>query len=171
MNVLIDPNWSMWLSVIKRLNARGFCIDNLPSSIPSVLTHTSIISSAHLAASGGRSAVVVPTGVGNLVHDLGFNIVHELDEWQNVQLGPLMVAHVPSLGARMLHDQHRGFGGFVIEGGPLDFPLRRSAYFPSFEDIGQRFPVEVALLPIGAYDAEQTQSAHESRKRCVPFLN
>ena len=33
--------------------------------------------------------IVVPMGVGNLVHDLGFHIVHELDYWQTVELGPL----------------------------------------------------------------------------------
>ena len=31
MNVLIDPNWSMWLKVIKRLKRPGMNIDNLPS--------------------------------------------------------------------------------------------------------------------------------------------
>jgi L-ascorbate metabolism protein UlaG (beta-lactamase superfamily) len=68
----------------------------------------------------------------------------------------------------MLHDQHRGFGGFVIEGvGRSIFHCGDSAYFPGFEDIGRRFPVEVALLPIGAYDAPSKREVHMNPEEAV----
>ena len=127
----------------------------------------SIISiAAALRKVAADQPIVVPTGVGNLVHDLGFNIVHELDHWQRVELGPLCVSLTPChhWGARLLHDSHRGFGGFVIEAeGRSIFHCGDSAYFEGFAEIGKRFddrdraPADRRLRR-----AEPARSAHES---------
>jgi L-ascorbate metabolism protein UlaG (beta-lactamase superfamily) len=172
LNVLIDPNWSMWLSVIKRLKRPGLHIDNLPSIDTVLVTHAHFdhLDRRTLRRVAADQPIVVPTGVGNLVHDLGFNIVHELDEWQEVKLGPLRISLTPChhWGARMLHDQHRGFGGFVIESaGRSIFHCGDSAYFSGFEEIGQRHPIEVALLPIGAYDAPSKREVHMNPEEAV----
>ena len=85
--------------------------------------------------------IVVPVGVGNLVHDLGFHIVHELDYWQTVPLDALKISLTPChhWGARFLADLHRGFGGFVIEAnGRSIFHCGDSAYFPGFKEIGEK---------------------------------
>ena len=114
--------------------------------------------------------IVVPIGVGNLVHDLGFNIVHELDHWQRVELGSLCVSLTPChhWGARMLHDSHRGFGGFVIESeGRSIFHCGDSAYFDGFAEIGKRFDIEIALLPIGAYDPPSGREVHMNPEEAV----
>ena len=87
MNVLIDPNWSMWLSVIKRLKRPGFQIDHLPSIDLVLVTHAHFdhLNRRSLRRVAADQPIVVPTGVGNLVHDLGFNIVHELEQWEQVE--------------------------------------------------------------------------------------
>jgi len=172
MNVLIDPNWSMWLKVIKRLKRPGMTIDNLPSIDSVLVTHAHFdhLDRRTLRRVAADQPIVVPIGVGNLVHDLGFNIVHELDEWEEVQLGPLKISLTPChhWGARMLHDSHRGFGGFVIEAnGRSIFHCGDSAYFSGFEEIGKRFPIEVALLPIGAYDAPSKREVHMNPEEAV----
>ena len=172
MNVLIDPNWSMWLSVIKRLKRPGLQIDNLPSIDTVLVTHAHFdhLDRRTLRRVAADQPIVVPTGVGNLVHDLGFNIVHELAEWEQVRLGPLQISLTPChhWGARMLHDQHRGFGGFVIEAhGRSIFHCGDSAYFPGFKEIGERFPIEIALLPIGAYDAPSKREVHMNPEEAV----
>ncbi len=172
MNVLVDPNWSMWLKVIKRLKRPGLNIESLPSIDVVLVTHAHFdhLDRRSLRRVAADQPIVVPTGVGNLVHDLGFNIVHELAEWEQVQLGPLRVSLTPChhWGARLLHDQHRGFGGFVIEAnGRSIFHCGDSAYFPGFEEIGKRFPIEVALLPIGAYDAPSRREVHMNPEEAV----
>jgi L-ascorbate metabolism protein UlaG (beta-lactamase superfamily) len=114
--------------------------------------------------------IVVPHGVGNLVHDLGFNIVHELDHWQRVELGPLCVSLTPChhWGARMLHDQHRGFGGLRDRSGwPLGLSLRRHGLLRRLQEIGKRFNIEVALLPIGAYDPPSGREVHMNPEQAV----
>lgn len=172
MNILIDPNWSMWLSVIKRLKRPGFNIDHLPSIDLVLVTHAHFdhLDRRSLRRVAADQPIVVPTGVGNLVHDLGFNIVHELAEWEEVETGPLKISLTPChhWGARMLADQHRGFGGFVIEAGSRSvFHCGDSAYFPGFSEIGHRFPIEIALLPIGAYDAPSKREVHMNPEEAV----
>jgi L-ascorbate metabolism protein UlaG (beta-lactamase superfamily) len=171
-NVLIDPNWSMWLKVIKRLKRPGLLIDHLPSIDFVLVTHAHFdhLDRRTLRRVAADQPIVVPTGVGNLVHDLGFNVVHELAEWQQVQLGPLRVSLTPCAhwGARLLADRHRGFGGFVIQSNVRSiFHCGDSAYFPGFKEIGKRFPIEIALLPIGAYDAPSRREVHMNPEEAV----
>ncbi len=172
VNVLIDPNWSMWLKVIKRLKRPGLPIDHLPSIDFVLVTHAHFdhLDRRTLRRVAADQPIVVPIGVGNLVHDLGFNTVHELDEWEHVQLGPLKVSLTPChhWGARMLHDSHRRFGGFVIEAnGRSIFHCGDSAYFSGFAEIGKRFSIEIALLPIGAYDAPSRREVHMNPEEAV----
>jgi L-ascorbate metabolism protein UlaG (beta-lactamase superfamily) len=172
VNVLIDPNWSKWLKVIKRLKRPGFEIHHLPSIDFVLVTHAHFdhLDRRTLRRIAADQPIVVPYGVGNLVHRLGFHIVHELDEWQTVELGALKVSLTPAhhWGARFLADRHRGFGGFVIAmDGRTIFHCGDSAYFPGFKEIGQRHKIDIALLPIGAYDPPTGREVHMNPEQAV----
>jgi L-ascorbate metabolism protein UlaG (beta-lactamase superfamily) len=172
VNVLIDPNWSKWLKVIKRLKQPGFEIHHLPAIDFVLVTHAHFdhLDRRTLRKVAANQPIVVPIGVGNLVHDLGFQIVHELDYWQTVKLGPLKVSLTPCYhwGARFLADLHRGFGGFVIETeGRSIFHCGDSAYFPGFREIGEHYDIDVALLPIGAYEAPTGREVHMNPEEAV----
>jgi L-ascorbate metabolism protein UlaG (beta-lactamase superfamily) len=172
VNVLIDPIWSMWLKVIKRLKQPGFHIHHLPSIDFVLVTHAHFdhLDRRTLRRVAADQPIVVPVGVGRLVHRLGFNIVHELDEWQTIELGPLKISLTPChhWGARFLADRHRGFGGFVIAAnGRTVFHCGDSAYFPGFKEIGKRYKIEVALLPIGAYDPPLAREVHMNPEEAV----
>ncbi len=172
VNILIDPIWSKWLKVIKRLKQPGFEIHHLPSIDFVLVTHAHFdhLDRRTLARVAADQPIVVPIGVGNLVHDLGFNIVHELDYWQTVKVGPLEISLTPCAhwGARFLADLHRGFGGFVIAvDGRTVFHCGDSAYFPGFKEIGERYKIDIALLPIGAYDAPTGREVHMNPEQAV----
>ncbi len=172
VNILIDPIWSKWLKVIKRLKQPGFEIHHLPSIDFVLVTHAHFdhLDRRTLARVAADQPIVVPIGVGNLVHDLGFNIVHELDYWQTVKVGPLEISLTPCAhwGARFLADLHRGFGGFVIAvDGRTIFHCGDSAYFPGFKEIGERHKIDIALLPIGAYDAPTGREVHMNPEQAV----
>jgi L-ascorbate metabolism protein UlaG (beta-lactamase superfamily) len=172
VNVLIDPIWSKWLKVIKRLKQPGFEIHHLPSIDFVLVTHAHFdhLDRRTLARVAADQPIVVPIGVGNLVHDLGFNIVHELDYWQAVKLGPLDVSLTPCAhwGARFLADLHRAFGGFVIAvDGRTIFHCGDSAYFPGFKEIGERYQIDIALLPIGGYDAPTGREVHMNPEQAI----
>ncbi len=174
LNILIDPVWSSWLKGIKRLRQPGVPLPELPMIDLVLVTHAHFdhLDRRTLRAVAANQPIVVPYGVGNLVHDLGFERVHELDYWQPLALPErgLSITLTPChhWGARMLHDQHRGFGGFVLAaGGRSVFHCGDTAYFDGFKEIGRRCPVEVALLPIGAYDAPSGRAVHMNPEEAV----
>ncbi len=171
-NVLIDPNWAKWLKVIKRLKRPGLEIHDLPNIDLVLVTHAHFdhLDRRTLRRVAADQPIVVPFEVGNLVHDLGFRSVHELGYWENYTQGPVRVTLTPChhWGARVLHDHHRGFGGFIIEcAGRTIYHCGDTAYFPGFREIGKRFDVDVALLPIGAYDPPSGREVHMNPEQAV----
>jgi L-ascorbate metabolism protein UlaG (beta-lactamase superfamily) len=172
VNLLIDPNWAKWMKVIKRLKHPGLRLHDLPQIDLVAVTHAHFdhLDRKTLREVADEQPIVVPFEVGNLVHDLGFHSVHELNYWESYQHGPLKITLTPAhhWGARMLHDSHRGFGGYVIEaGGRTIFHCGDTAYFDGFAEIGERFPIDIALLPIGAYDPPTGRDVHMNPEEAV----
>lgn len=164
-NLLVDPNWAKWLKVIKRIRQPGLDIHDLPSIDLVLVTHAHFdhLDRRTLRRVAEDQPIVVPFEVGNLVHDLGFRSVNELNYWCQFQHGPARITLTPCRhwGARVLHDSHRGFGGYVIEmDGRTIYHCGDTAFFDGFKEIGQRFKIDVALLPIGAYDPPSGREVH-----------
>jgi len=164
-SILIDPNWAKWLKVIKRLKEPGLEIHELPAIDLVLVSHAHFdhLDKRSLRAVASNQPIVVPEHVGDLVHNLGFDRVHELKRWESMELGSLRITLTPAhhWGARVLHDRHRGFGGFLIEyEGRTIFHCGDSAWFDGFEEIGARGKIDIALLPIGAYDAPTGRDVH-----------
>jgi L-ascorbate metabolism protein UlaG (beta-lactamase superfamily) len=171
-SLLIDPNWAKWLKVVKRIKQPGMEIHDLPAIDLVLVTHAHFdhLDRKSLRTIASKQAIVVPKNVGSLVHGLGFEDIHELSHWQTITLGDLKVTLTPARhwGARVIHDIHRGFGGFHIEyAGRSVFHGGDSAYFEGFREIGERLPVEIALLPIGAYDAPTKRDVHMNPEEAI----
>ncbi len=110
-------------------------------------------------------SIVVPHHVRDLVADLGFKEVIELNWWHSRHQAGLTITHVPSRhwGARILRDSYRGYGGYVVRGGRHSiYHAGDTAYFSGFREIGERLHPEVALLPIGAYSPASFRNVHTS---------
>ena len=172
VNLLIDPNWAKWLKVIKRIKHPGIQLHDLPQIDLVLVTHAHFdhLDRKTLREVADEQPIVVPFEVGNLVHDLGFHSVHELHYWQSYQHGPLRITLTPAhhWGARVLHDSHRGFGGFIVEAnGRTIFHCGDTAYFEGFREIGGRFDIDIALLPIGAYDPPSGREVHMNPEEAV----
>lgn len=172
-SAIVDPNFAPWLFVLKRLRRPGLRITDLPAIDVVLVSHAhfdhlhrpSLRAIVHnnLRLTGSAPAIIIPTHVTDLVSDLGFSEIIELDWWKSSHLGNLEVTHVPSKhwGARILKDSHRGFGGFVLQSGKHSvYHAGDTAYFPGFREIGRRLSPELALLPIGAYNPPQFRNVH-----------
>jgi L-ascorbate metabolism protein UlaG (beta-lactamase superfamily) len=163
-NVIIDPIFTRWLFLLKRLRRPGLRIRDLPVIDVVLVSHAHF---DHLHRPSLRAIVrnnrrkrapapliVVPRHVADLVSDLGFQRIVELDWWGEHREGDLHITHTPSRhwGARILRDMHRGYGGYVLRSGEQSFyHAGDTAYFDGFSEIGRRLSPEIALLPIGAY--------------------
>jgi len=164
-SILIDPNWAKWLKVVKRLRHPGLALHELPAIDLVLVSHAHFdhLDKKTLRAVASDQPIVVPEHVGSLVKGLGFQKIHELCRWESFEYDGIKITLTPSChwGARMLHDQHRGFGGFLIEhGGRTIFHCGDSAYFSGFQEIGAKADITVALLPIGAYDTPTGRDVH-----------
>lgn len=171
-SVLIDPNWAKWLKVIKRIKHPGIELHDLPAIDLVLVTHAHFdhLDRRTLRAVARDQPIAVPEHVGNLVHDLGFDRVHEMKQWDTFQLGSLKVTMTPARhwGARVLHDSHRGFGGFLLEyAGRTILHCGDTAYFDGFKDIGDHTNIEIALLPIGAYEAPTKRDVHMNPEQAL----
>jgi len=171
-NVLVDPNWARWLKVIKRLRHPGMELHDLPAIDLVLVSHAHFdhLDRRTLRAIADEQPIVVPEHVGSLVHGLGFNHVQELRVWQSFTFRGLKITLTPAFhwGARILHDSHRGFGGFLLEyEGRRVFHAGDTAYFDRFTEIGDHGPIELALLPIGAYDNLSQRDVHMNPEQAL----
>jgi L-ascorbate metabolism protein UlaG (beta-lactamase superfamily) len=179
-NILIDPNFGRWIFILKRLRRPGLNLRELPAIDAVLVSHAhfdhlhrpSLRAIAWLTRrkTGKRSAIIVPRHVRDLVSDLGYGRIIELDWWQSFPLGNVEVTHVPSRhwGARVVRDTHRGYGGYVLRSGKQSiYHAGDTAYFDGFREIGERLKPEVALLPIGTYHPDSFRRVHTSPEDAV----
>jgi L-ascorbate metabolism protein UlaG (beta-lactamase superfamily) len=174
-NVVIDPNFARWLFVLKRLRQPGLRLRDLPPVDLVLVTHAhfdhlhraSLRALAEQARRRGADVpvIVVPHHVRDLVADLGFKEVIEMNWWHARHQANLTITHVPSRhwGARILKDSYRGYGGYVIrDSWHSIYHAGDTAYFSGFREIRKRLAPEVALLPIGAYSPASFRNVHTS---------
>lgn len=174
-NILVDPNFARWLFVLKRLRKPGVMLRDLPPIDLVLITHAHFdhLHRPSLRAlvqhtkrwRGSAPTIVVPEHVFDLVSDLGFRDVVELNWWGSYRHRNVTITHVPSRhwGARILRDAHRGYGGYVLRDGKHSvYHAGDTAYFSGFREIGMRLAPQLALLPIGAYNPPSFRNVHTS---------
>jgi L-ascorbate metabolism protein UlaG (beta-lactamase superfamily) len=175
-NVLVDPNFANWIFILKRLRRPGLRLRELPPIDYVLVSHAhfdhlhkpSLRAIARLTRKkrGTAPQIIVPKHVGEIVEHLGYARVLEMDWWQTVRDNTgLEMTHTPAnhWGARLIHDNHRGFGGYVLRAGEHSvYHSGDTAYFSGFAEIGRALRPEIALLPIGAYEPPSFRNVHTS---------
>jgi len=178
--ILLDPNFAQWLFVLKRLRHPGLRIDDLPPIDLVLVTHAHFdhlhrpslrAIARHTERLRGRApSIILPHNVTDLVEDLGFSEIIELNRWETSDFDGLKVTLVPSQhwGARIIKDAHRAYGGYVIRSRHDSiYHAGDTAYFDGFREIGRRLHPQVALLPIGAYSPPAFRANHTSPEDAV----
>lgn len=153
--------------MIRRLRRAGISVQDLPDIDLVLITHAHFdhLNVRSLRQVAARQPIAVPAGVRNLVQDIGFERVQEMNWWDELKFRGLKVTFVPAKhwGARLMTDRYRGYGGYVIEyEGRSIYHCGDSAYFDGFKDIGRRLAPEIALLPIGSYEPPSFRDVHMS---------
>jgi L-ascorbate metabolism protein UlaG (beta-lactamase superfamily) len=103
-----------------------------------------------------RATFVAPLGVVKQLR-LPKGKVHELDWWDTIRSGKAEITCVPAqhFSARTPWDRNRTLWcGYIVRvDGVVVYFAADTGYTPQFKEIGERCaPIDVALLPIGAYE-------------------
>ncbi len=157
--VAIDPIFSSTIQgLVRRLVPPGVTLAEVPPVDVVLVTHDHMdhMDLPSLRALGDHPTYVVPLGNRERLARLGARTVLELDWWQEVALGDLMITLVPARHWSMRAPWTRNetlWGGYVIRS--RDGVLYHSgdtAGGDHFAEIGARVgPIDWAMLPIGAY--------------------
>ncbi|MFC0211679.1 MBL fold metallo-hydrolase [Paenibacillus chartarius] len=168
LNIVTDPVWASRMGMARRLTEPGLKLGELPP-VDIVLISHSHYDHLHydsLLRLPGKPAVFVPDGLGLAVRQRGIDTVAELPWWGKTKAGGVAFSFVPAQHwtRRSPWDMNTShWGGWVIgregEGaengrGRSIYYAGDSGYFRGFRDIGERFRIGTALLPIGAYEPE-----------------
>jgi L-ascorbate metabolism protein UlaG (beta-lactamase superfamily) len=178
--ILVDPNFARWLFLLKRLRRPGLQIRDLPDIDLVLITHAHFdhlhrpslraIARATARRGGTGPTIIIPSHVYDLVADLGYSKIIELDWWNNYRQNGLTITSVPSRhwGARVIKDVHRGYGGYVLQDDKHSlYHAGDTAYFSGFQEIGRRLSPELALLPIGAYNPPAFRNVHSNPEDAI----
>jgi L-ascorbate metabolism protein UlaG (beta-lactamase superfamily) len=114
------------------------------------MDHTDLGTLRQIAAS---TPIIVQTGNQDLVRR--FSQVHELGWGEHADVAGVRVESAPvrHWGARMITDQHRGYGGYLLQKGNRTVLFAGdTAYTNALTPLGLRRRIDLAILPIGAYD-------------------
>lgn len=101
------------------------------------------------------TAVVTAKSTSDLLRVRRYQSVQEIGWGERVRVGPLSILgiRVKHWGARMRSDVHRGFNGYLIENGRHRVVFGGdTAMTDAFRAARSSKPVDLAILPIGAYD-------------------
>ena len=171
LNILTDPQFSMnagptsWLGPKRRV-APPIEVEALPPIDLVLISHNHYDhldqrSVERLVVAGRKRGklprFVVPLGLKRWFDELGVGQVKELDWWDGVAVGTLMVHLVPAQhwSKRTPWDTNASlWGGFMVERaeGWKFLYTGDTGYSDDFREIRRRFgPVDFAAVPVGAY--------------------
>lgn len=180
MNILTDPVWSDRASPLafagpRRVAAPGIAMDDLPPIHAILLSHNHYdhLDIATLRALHARHAPLIVTPLGNdsiIRRNMAAARIVSGDWFERFAIAEGVEVHiVPALhwSSRGLRDRRMAlWGGFMLRaGGKLIYFAGDTGYGTGaiFRDLRQRFgPVDLALLPIGAYDPRWFMAAQHT---------
>jgi L-ascorbate metabolism protein UlaG (beta-lactamase superfamily) len=176
VNVLTDPVYSSRLVLPKRLVAPGVALDALPRLDVVLVSHghmDHLDVPTHRKLPKNGTVAVVAKNLADLVARHGYRDVIELPWGETITVRDVRITAVPvkHWGTRNVWPDDRGWTGFVLEhdGGTVFFP-GDTAYFPGFRDYGRRWSIDVALLPIGAYEPPAFRRVHMNPEDALAAL-
>jgi len=164
LNILTDPIWSERCSPFsfvgpQRMRPPGIHFEELPHIDAVLISHNHYdhldIPTIRQIEAKWSPVFIVPLGVKAHLDQLGIQNAIELDWWNETNMG-ITVRSLPAqhFSGRGMFDRDRTlWAGYLLEhGGKKVYFAGDSGYGDLFKEIGKKVgPVDVSLIPIGAY--------------------
>ncbi len=156
--ILTDPNFDKRALFSKRkvpLQMDPSKLDHISSVLVSHMHYSHLNLNSFKFISAG-TPVIVPEGTEPVIGRLISNPIIELNHWSTHELvDHTRITAVPVLhrGGRFSQFRYTGSNGYIVEKDDVTFFFcGDSAYGQHFTEIGNLYKIDVALLPIGAYE-------------------
>lgn len=158
-SILTDPNFSNKILGMPRLQPPGIKPENLPPLNAITVTHghydhLDIFSYKYFST---QTPIVAPEGLGDFFRKFLPNPVTEISPWSEHKIGNIQVFTVPvkHQGFRLSGLTYRSTTGFIFKKDDCSifFP-GDTAYSDHFTEIAKAHKIDIALLPIGAYEPQ-----------------
>jgi L-ascorbate metabolism protein UlaG (beta-lactamase superfamily) len=166
LTILTDPVFSTRIGIkigpfvagMKRLVMPALDVSELP--VPDLI----LLSHAHMdhldrpslrKLENRRTTVITAASTGDLIRGSRYRALHELKWGESREVGAATIRafEVKHWGARTHTDVHRGYNGYLIEAGRRRIVFGGdTAYTDRFREVRSSRPVDLAIMPIGAYD-------------------
>jgi len=157
--VVTDPNFATRMFVVGRRTPPGLPLESIPADAMGVISHAH---NDHLDADSIEALPAtmhwfVPLGLAAWFRDRGRNDVVELDWWQSATRGRWTVTCLPaqhwSRRIELATNSTLWCSWLIDSGTARYFFAGDTGYFQGFREYGKKLaPIDVALLPIGAYE-------------------
>jgi len=158
--IMTDPLFTRTVGmVMKRTTEPGLDPAILPRVDFTLISHTHFdhFSFGSLDMLPKNGMLLIPLGALQYTPDLGFSETKEMSPWDVVRHDDVTITAVPvqhfsgRYGFDILWMRDHGYTGYVIESrGTTVFFAGDTGYDPElFKEIGRRFTVDLAILPIG----------------------
>ncbi|PZE19667.1 MBL fold metallo-hydrolase [Paenibacillus xerothermodurans] len=166
LNIVTDPVWANLMGFGKRLTPPGIALSDMPPVDIVLISHGHYdhLHFPSLRRLPGNPLFLIPEGLQSLFYKKGLQRVEQCSWWERKKWGDVEFVFVPAQhwSKRTLWDRDTShWGGWVIRkrstepGGYVTIYFAGdSGYFRGFREIGRRFDIDYALLPIGAFKPE-----------------
>jgi L-ascorbate metabolism protein UlaG (beta-lactamase superfamily) len=146
--ILTDPMYSDFILVFaKRYYKPGIPFEKLPKIDAVVISHEHYdhLDRATLEKLPKNTPVIISKGNSDRVIEAGIEDIRELKWWESTKVKDVTITAVPAQHGRARAQ------GYVIEGTKNIYFAGDTGYFSAFNEIGERFDLDVAMLPISHY--------------------
>jgi L-ascorbate metabolism protein UlaG (beta-lactamase superfamily) len=157
-HLLIDPNLNERCTITPRWSQVPCRPEDLPPIDALLITHAHLdhMDTATLLSLSSIGEIMLPAGAATFLPPSLRDLPRkELREGATTTLGPLTIHATQAMhnGGRLhpFHTQIPALGFVIEEGGRSVYVAGDTAFGSFFQEIGQQFHPEVAILPIGAY--------------------
>ena len=156
----VDPIFDDIGFHIKDFSPRAFELDQIPDADHILITHGHYdhMDTASLKHFATGTHVISPLGYDSVFNDLGFKNRRQLDWYESHDTGRQRVTFLPAnhwtMRNPIVGPNRSLWGSYLVEtsGGYTIYVSGDTAYFDGFEQIGDQFDIDLAIINLGAYE-------------------